>query len=603
LGALARRRGDAHGDRERRARVDDHQIDCAVTARTGARPSARVPVWGAPALVVLVSLAACAAGFVNDFAQDDLHLVEANARIQSLGNLREMFASPFWPPPFSPDLYRPLTSVWLALQYAFGAGAPIVFRATSYLLYAAVCLCLFRFASRHVPRAIALCIALLFAAHPVHVEAVALAVGQNELIVALIAFGMLAVYLARRNGAGLRVRDWSLLGVLYAAAALFKETGLVLPGLLVLAELLLVQRDAPLLRRVRETWLGYICLALVAVGVLLARRAVLGGEIAGTFTAEALQGVRGGGRALTMLAVVPQWARLLIWPAHLRADYSPQEFVSSTHFGGAELFGTLLLAAALVVVVLSWRRAPVVAFGLLWCAVALLPVSNVIVPTGVLLAERTLFLPSVGFMIAVGGAAAMVAARARGLLRRLGPAAIYACAVLVAASVARSVERERVWRNDPFLSVRTVQDAPRSFRAQRAYADVLFAIGQPQLALDAYARALALAPRASVWRVRNDFARALRGQGDRSSEAVQLRQSLAERPDQDDDRGYLIAADLATGDYRAAALEADTALARGGKLEVFRGLKAIADSAARVKAPVGSIRIQIDAGGVRADRD
>ena len=576
-----------------------------MTARTGAKPSARsVPAWTAPALVALVSLAACVAGFANEFAQDDLHLVEANARIQSLGNLRELFTSPFWPPPFSPDLYRPLTSVWLALQYAFGAGAPIVFRATSYLLYAAVCAGLFQFAVRRLRmrRAIALGIAVLFAAHPVHVEAVALAVGQNELIVALIAFGMLAIYLARRDGEGLRMRDWALLGVLYAAAALFKETGLVLPGLLVLAELLLVRRDASLARRVRETWAGYAWLALVAIGVLLARRAVLGGEIAGTFTAEALQGLRGGGRALTMLAVVPQWARLLVWPAHLRADYSPQEFVASTHFGGAELFGALLLAAALVVVVRSWRRAPVVAFGLLWCAVALLPVSNVIVPTGVLLAERTLFLPSVGFMIALGGLASVIVERTPDLLGRLGRVPAYACGLLVVAGIARSVERERVWRNDPFLSVRTVQDAPRSFRAQRAYADVLFAIGQPQLALDAYERALALASQGSVWRVRNDFARALRGQGDRSSEAIQLRQSLAERPDQDDDRGYLVAADLATGDYTAASREADTALARGGRPEVFRGLKAIADSAERVKAPIGSIRIRIDAGGARADR-
>ena len=137
-----------------------------MTARTGAKPSARsVPAWTAPALVALVSLAACVAGFANEFAQDDLHLVEANARIQSLGNLRELFTSPFWPPPFSPDLYRPLTSVWLALQYAFGAGAPIVFRATSYLLYAAVCAGLFQFAVRRLRmrRAIALGIAVLFA--------------------------------------------------------------------------------------------------------------------------------------------------------------------------------------------------------------------------------------------------------------------------------------------------------------------------------------------------------------------------------------------------------------------------------------------------------
>ncbi len=565
-------------------------------------PTSKVPRWPSIAAIILVSLAASIVGFANDFAQDDLHLIDENLRVHSPLNLREMFTSPFWPPPFSPDLYRPLTSLWLSLQYAFGAGAPVVYRATSYVLYALVAAGVFVLAEKRLPRTVALGVALLFAAHPVHVEAVALGVGQSELLVGLIALAMVLLYLDRRASGSLRVRDWTLLAALYLAASLFKETGLVLPGLLAITELLLVKDEAGWSRRARVLWPGYAALAVVAAGVLVARRAVLGGTVSGTFTAEALQGLTGGGRLLTMLAVVPQWTRLLVWPAHLRADYSPQEFVASTHFGAAELLGLVIVLAAVVAVWRSWRRTPMISFGILWCAIGLLPVSNLIVPTGILLAERTLFLPSIGFVLAVGGMASLVWSSAHARAPETRRALAVACLALVAAGIARSAERQRVWRNDGFLAVRTVQDAPRSFRAQRAYGDLLFALGQRQLALAAYAQALALAPTGSAWRVRNDFARQFRMLGEQASEARQLIASLAERSDQDDDRGYLVADLLGMGEYAAAAAETDTAITRGGNASVFRRLHSVADSAARVGAPPGAIKIRINAGDVRADR-
>ena len=66
---------------------------------------------------------------------------------------------------------------------------------------------------------------------------------------------------------------------------------------------------------------------------------VLGGDTKGSFTAEALGGLGVGGRALTMLTVVPEWFRLFLWPAHLRADYSPQEIVAATQWGMDQTFG------------------------------------------------------------------------------------------------------------------------------------------------------------------------------------------------------------------------------------------------------------------------
>ena len=68
-----------------------------------------------------------------------------------------------------------------------------------------------------------------------------------------------------------------------------------------------------------------------------------------------------------------------------------QEMVASTHFGASEAAGAALLLGVGIVAWMARRRAPVATFGVLWCAVSLLPVSNVFIPTGILLAERTTF--------------------------------------------------------------------------------------------------------------------------------------------------------------------------------------------------------------------
>ena len=135
------------------------------------------------------------------------------------------------------------------------------------------------------------------------------------------------------------------------------------------------------------------------------------------------------------------------------------------------------------------------------------------------------------------------------------------CIVVVALGVARSAERQRVWRDDAFLAVRSVQDAPNSFRMQRVFGDVAFDLRQPQLGSAAYTRALELAPVAQRWRVHNDIARTFRRIGQTTTEAEHLRASLTQRPDQQDTRAYLITADLTLGAYQEAATLADSAVA------------------------------------------
>ena len=423
--------------------------------------------------VCVVALAASILGITNAFTQDDVSIIVESTRLHGFGELRDVLTLPYWPPPAAPDLYRPLASLLMATQYALGAGAPLLFRVVSYVLYAAASVAVYQLARRLMPDFVAISVAVLFAAHPLHVEAVALAVTQNELIVGALAAVMVARYVDRRRSpsGSLSSLDAVFLAACYVVAGFAKEQGLLLPAFLVLAELILVP-DRPFSTRVRDTWLGFALLGVLAATMIAVRTAVLNGVVGPTMIAEALRGQSLGGRALTMLQVVPQWARLLVWPAHLRAEYSPKELVASTAFGSLEALGLAILLIA--------------AFGI-WFATATRPgivvragvVSGGSVPgeqrahsTGILLAERTLFLPSIGFVIAIGGAVTFVSATWPSFAARARtPAAVVVTVALVVVAIARSAERQRVWRDPATLTLASIEDAPRSWRVQQAYGE------------------------------------------------------------------------------------------------------------------------------------
>src|SRR5262245_39904092 len=87
-----------------------------------------------PELTVLcVALAASVPGILNDFVYDDVPIVRDNTRVQALSNVGDILSRPYWPPPFVEQLYRPLSSFLIALQYTIGGGSPLVFRIVSYV--------------------------------------------------------------------------------------------------------------------------------------------------------------------------------------------------------------------------------------------------------------------------------------------------------------------------------------------------------------------------------------------------------------------------------------------------------------------------------------
>jgi protein O-mannosyl-transferase len=459
----------------------------------------------APVSVALLALAAAAAGLRNGFTYDDRYIIELNPAAHDVAHWWRAFAASYWPRAWGGDGYRPLTSLLFRLEWGAGHGSPIPFHAANILLYAAVSVLVFFLARRILPPWAAWLSGALFAVHPVHVEAVANSVGQSELLVAAMLLPAIVLYIRDRQRGDLRLGTAVAIGACYAVACFAKEHGIVLPAILVAAELTVIRggRSVRALLRDQRLRVFYLSLALVAVAFVAVRSIVLSDHPIGgfqPFTPFSALRIGALDRMLTAVGVVPEWVRLFLWPARLSSEYGPPAIEIAQGFDISQLPGFLLLGATLALGVVLRRRQAVISFGIAIVCISLLPSSNFILPAGIVLAERTLFLPSVGAMLVIGGSlAALLPHVARRLAsdperRNAGRIAIAAAGVVLALGLMKSVQRTRVWVSNAMLFRQAVVDSPDSYRAHYMLGAWYFEKAQKRIGESEYRRALSLFP-------------------------------------------------------------------------------------------------------------
>lgn len=317
---------------------------------------------------------------------------------------------------------------------------------------------------------------LLFAVHPVHVEAVANVVGRAELMAAAAyAVALLCALRAEQ-------RSIYLIGVALAAAfgMASKELVATLP-----ATVLLVYVARGL--RWRRAWRPAVAAAVPIVGYYIVHALV---NAHGVFYAGGIAvGMEGLGvvqRTSAMLPISVEWWRLLLLPAHLSADYSPGELTVSTGLTAGHLLGALVWATLGYVAWRTRRTVPGIAIGLVWCVITVSPVANIVVPMELLIAERTLYLPSFGVAFALASAA--VAAPWSPRVRAI----VVGLVALVGAT--RSIARIPVWHDDERHYQALKRDAPRSYRTLWLEGKDEFAAGRWGTGEQFLLQSIALAP-------------------------------------------------------------------------------------------------------------
>jgi Flp pilus assembly protein TadD len=161
-------------------------------------------------------------------------------------------------------------------------------------------------------------------------------------------------------------------------------------------------------------------------------------------------------------------------------------------FASWQLPGALLLVGVIGLCFATARRAPVVSFGIAWLAITLLPSSNLILPSGILLAERTLFTPSIGAMLAVCAALQPMAKHLHSSVSRL--AVVAGVQTLLVAGIARSIIQTAVWRDNETLFRSAVMARPMTYRAHYMLAAWLMTRKNYAMGEREYLRAMELFP-------------------------------------------------------------------------------------------------------------
>jgi len=525
--------------KKRAARGKASGSDEAPVASTAQRPEETVPAEAlvppeepAPkparrripalslALVLLAALLPYLNSLDNGFVLEDRELVLANPQVRGAASLGALFTQGQWREDQENRFqhYRPLATASLALNHRLGGDDPRWYHLVNLLLHLLICALLLLLLRRLIPRGmLALAATLLFAAHPVHTEAVSAVAGRPHLLAALFLIAAWLVHL--RSASRPRIGSLALGMVLYLLALLSHESTVMLLPLVILGDLLKPRprpADPPVLEDDdsfylpdRKTASGltalplsrYAGLAAALVGFLIVRHQVLGslmgsGDI--QFLDNPLATSETGVRLMTAVTVLGEYLRLLVWPVNLTTDYSFNQINLVTTPADPGFLAALVSCLALLGgAAVLWRgeRGRRIAFGILFFFCAIAAVSNIPFAIDTVMAERLLYLPSVGFCLVLAALFCLagcsnIEGNEDGTRVRRRRLVAFLVVVIAVGYGTRTLIRNRDWRNDRTLLGSAALVSPNSARVHCALGVDAFARGEMAQAEKSFGRAL-----------------------------------------------------------------------------------------------------------------
>src|SRR6266545_2824110 len=293
------------------------------------------------------------------FVQDDRAIIVSYPAAHSIPAALAAFDDPYWPRETGAGLYRPVTILSYAVDWTVSGGRPGWLHVMNALWHGLATVLLVMLLARWLPMLAAASAGLVFAWHPVHVEAVASLVGRAELLAAVGIFG--AVLAARRR--------WWAGAVLCAALAMFSKEHGVIAAVVILLDRWLQPADDP--PYPAAFWLA---LGVVTLGFLAAWFGV--GWVGENDAAAVFYGRSALGRLAVALPAVLRACVLLVWPVSLSSDYGPQVMPAYSGLSFAAVIGLIVVVTVPVSVVWCRRRAPAVSFAAGVAALSCLPTAN-----------------------------------------------------------------------------------------------------------------------------------------------------------------------------------------------------------------------------------
>jgi tetratricopeptide (TPR) repeat protein len=414
--------------------------------------------WLVRAALAAIALVAYADSFWLGMAQDANVIVGQDPRLRAVTaeNIGLILSKNYWFPLGGDGLYRPVTTLSLLFNYSvLGNGANAAgYHILNFLLHLINVWLLYELALLIFGRAgPAFFASAIWAVHPIGTEAVTSIVGRADLLAAMSVLGGLLLYIRGRG-------RWATLGLFVVATlgVFAKENAAVLVGIMLLWDLSFGEKPR---------WKSYAAVGVSLLLLVVVRSAVFSGLA--TYTPIYVDNpLRLGGfwaARFTAIKIVGLDLGLLLFPLTLLCDHS---FAAITPVSATDSAAWLSLAAIvgiLGLVILRRREDPMPFWAAGFFAITLLPTSNLIFLIGAALAERFLYLPAIGFAVALTG-----------LLYRLRYEIVFKGILIafIAVYAARTIVRNPDWDDDISLASADLPYEQHSFRLHYMMARGLF---------------------------------------------------------------------------------------------------------------------------------
>ncbi len=419
----------------------------------------------------------------HQFAYDDYPTIYGNQiTMQGFKGIPELLHTSYWYGLNGEEdwLYRPLSMVMFATEWGIAPHKPALGHWINVLLYALTAVVLLKFLSNLFEDKnvlLPLTITLIWIAHPIHTEVVANIKSRDEILCFLFCILTLDNFL--RYIKAPEISTLVKASIFYFLALMSKESAITLVGIIPL--MIYFFSNATIKRNIIIS-----AIALVPAGIYMIIRGMVLSSVINIedipLSDNALVGAHGNfnlekGTAFYMLAL---YLKLLFFPHPLSIDYSFNQVPLVPITNPVSLFALIAYSGCIIYALLRIPKKDPVAFGILFFVIIISIVANVLFLTRSTMAERFLYMPSLGFVIIIviligrifkiDFTAKINFARLENLFSYNKKFSYLVCIILLFASI-KTIARNIDWKNDTTIFSADAVNAPNSSRVHFLYAN------------------------------------------------------------------------------------------------------------------------------------
>ncbi len=427
----------------------------------------------------------------HDFNLDDFSVIVDNKMTEAgKDSLGAIFKNGYREGSYSSEnnLYRPFTKAMFAYEYDLQGGQkyfkeeggkPRLMHWVNIILYGLLCGFIFLLLHRFLPDQyyLALIATLLFTFHPIHTEVVANIKSRDELLSMF--FILVSLWFAK-SYADSGKNYWIIpTALFFFAAMLTKESAITYVALLPIT--IYFFSKASLSKNLIIT----VCILAVTGIYLYIHNSVIGsvGIKAKDIPIpdnSIMESKDNAVRRMTAIEIMGRYLKLLIFPHPLSCDYSFKTIplVKSAANGGF-LISFLLYSVGLFFAIRGFKKKAVYSYAILFFMITASIISNVFIYIGTNMAERLMFLPSLGFCILIAYLISKLLKADKILPANL--AEVFSKKALVWVVLApilllfsfKTIDRNKDWKNVSTLFNEDVKTVPNSVHMLYYHANMI----------------------------------------------------------------------------------------------------------------------------------